>query len=287
MWNWPDFLQLPEREVKPRRCGLTHVLDKGTPTHALDALLAQAGHLVDVLKVGWGIAFIDPTIKERVAVCNAAGVTVCLGGTLLEVCAAQGKVAELCGWAAEVGVDAIEVSNGLQAMTSDGKRELIRRLCGDFTVLAETGAKDDNAPVLIEEWLDELEADLEAGASWVIAEGRESGTVGVYRPDGSVRAELVEAIADRVPVDRVIFEAPRKAQQAWFVRRFGTCVNLGNIAPEEVLPLETLRVGLRADTALGGVGAGIRAPTGAGTGAESGTGDRTRADAETGAGNQW
>jgi len=250
VWDCPDFLELPERDRKPRRRGLTHVLDKGMTTPALEAVLAQAGDFVDVLKIGWGIAYVDPTVKERVALCNAAGVTVSLGGTLLEVCVAQGRVDELRRWAADVGIDAVEVSDGLQAMTSARKTELVSSLATDFIVLAETGAKDGHAPVVTEEWLTEMEADLAAGARWVIAEGRESGTVGLYHDDGSVRGELVEAIAARLPVDRVIFEAPRKAQQTWFIRRFGAGVNLGNVPLDEVLPLETLRLGLRADTAV-------------------------------------
>jgi phosphosulfolactate synthase len=250
MWICPDFLELPDREVKPRHRGLTHVLDKGATTVALEALLAQAGDYVDVLKIGWGISYIDPTLKERVELCNAAGVTVCLGGTLLEVCAAQGRIDELRRWAREAGIGAIEVSDGLQDLTPARKTELVRTLSTDFTVLAETGAKDGHAPVVTARWLAEMEADLAAGARWVIAEGRESGTVGLYRTDGSVRSDLVEAIAARLPVERVIFEAPLKAQQTWFIRRFGADVNLGNIPLDEVLPLETLRLGLRADTAL-------------------------------------
>ncbi len=251
MWHGPDFLELPEREAKPRCRGLTHVLDKGMTTAALEALLAQVGDYTDVLKIGWGISYIDPTIKERVALCNAAGVAVCLGGTLLEVCAGQGKVEQLRRWAREIGVDAVEVSDGLQRLTSTEKTALVRTLATDFTVLAETGAKDGHAPVLTDHWLAEMESDLAAGARWVIAEGRESGTVGLYHADGSVRAELVEAIAARLPIDKVIFEAPRKAQQTWFIRRFGAGVNLGNVPLDDVLPLETLRLGLRADTAAG------------------------------------
>jgi phosphosulfolactate synthase len=219
-------------------------------TATLDAVLAQTGDLVDVLKIGWGIAYVDPTVKERVARCEAADVTVCLGGTLLEVCAAQGRVDALRRWALDIGVHAVEVSNGLEALTRHEKTHLVRTLAADFTVLAETGAKDGHAPVVTAHWLDEMAADLDAGASWVIAEGRESGTVGLYLEDGSVREELAEAIAERVPVDRVIFEAPHKAQQTWFVHRFGPGVNLGNIALDDVLPVETLRLGLRADTAV-------------------------------------
>jgi phosphosulfolactate synthase len=250
VWDSPNFLELPVHDRKPRRRGLTHVLDKGVTTAALDALLAQLGELVDVLKVGWGIAYVDPMVKERVALCNAAGVTVCLGGTLLEVCVAQGRVDELRRWAAGIGVGAVEVSDGLQAMPPAQKTQLVRSLAADFIVLAETGAKDGNVPVVTQDWPAEMEADLAAGASWVIAEGRESGTVGLYHDDGSIRAELVDAIAARLPVDRVIFEAPRKSQQTWLIRRFGAGVNLGNVPLDEVLPLETLRLGLRADTAV-------------------------------------
>ena len=249
MWDRPDFLELPERDSKPRRRGLSHVLDKGISTAALEALLDQAADFIDVLKIGWGIAYIDPTIKERVALCNAAGVTLSLGGTLLEVCEAQGRVDQLCRWATGVGIHAIEVSDGLQAITPARKAELIRSLSADFTVFAETGAKDGHAPVVVEQWLAEMARDLDAGAAWVIAEGRESGTVGLYHDDGSVRVELVDAIAARLPVDRVIFEAPRKAQQTWLIHHLGHGVNIGNVPLDEVLPLETLRLGLRADTA--------------------------------------
>jgi phosphosulfolactate synthase len=217
---------------------------------ALRAFLMQSGHLVDVLKVGWGIAYLDTTIKERVALCAGAGVRVSLGGTLLEISVAQGRLTELCRWAAGAGIDTLEVSNGLQVLTPERKAGLVRSLSTDVVVLAEAGAKDGHVPVVAEQWLGEMEADLAAGARWVIAEGRESGTVGLYHEDGSVRDDLVHAIAGRLPVDRVIFEAPRKEQQTWFVRHLGPNANLGNIAPDEVLPLETLRLGLRADTAF-------------------------------------
>ncbi len=249
MWERPDFLDLPVRQEKPRAEGLTHVLDKGVSVPALDGLLGQAGELIDVLKIGWGIAYIDRTLKERIALCDSAGILVSLGGTLLEVAAIHGKVEELRRWALEQGIGAIEVSNGLGALTAARKAALVSRLAGDFTVLAETGAKDGRVPVVPVHWVEEMQRDLEAGARWVIAEGRESGTVGLFQTDGAVREELVESIASHVPLDRVIFEAPKKTQQAWFVRHLGPGVNLGNVTPEEVLPLETLRLGLRADTA--------------------------------------
>jgi phosphosulfolactate synthase len=226
------------------------MLDKGMTISALDALLTHTGQLIDVLKIGWGTAYIDPALKERVALCESAGVITSLGGTLLEIAEAQGRVEELAEWACEVGIAAVEVSNGLQTIRPARKIELVRRLCADFVVLAETGAKDSHVPVVAADWIDELEADLAAGARWVVVEGREGGTVGLYHGDGSLRTDLVDAIAARIPVDRVIFEAPRKAQQAWLVHRFGPNVNLGNIPPDEVIPLETLRLGLRADTAV-------------------------------------
>lgn len=249
MWNSPDFLDLSERAGKPRDRGLTHVLDKGAPIAALDALLVQAGHLVDIIKIGWGIGYIDPTIKERVALCHAAGVMVSLGGTLLEVAVAQDRLPGLRRWAADVGVDALEVSNGLGALTPQRKAALIRELSDEFVLLAETGLKSGTVPVVAGSWIAEMESDLTAGARWLIAEGRESGTVGLYEADGNVRGALVETIAARLPVERIIFEAPLTAQQSWMVRHLGTEVNLGNVPPEEVLPLETLRLGLRADTA--------------------------------------
>jgi phosphosulfolactate synthase len=255
VWSCPDFLELPSRDPKPRARGITHVLDKGTPAATLEAALGQAGALVDVLKIGWGIAYVDPTVKARVELCHDAGITVCLGGTLLEVCVNQGRVEELRRWAIDIGIDAIEVSDGLQTMSGSQKEQLVTSLSVDFTVLAETGAKDGRAPVVTADWLAEMERDLAAGARWVIAEGRESGTVGLYHGNGEVRSELVEAIAARVPVDRVIFEAPRKAQQTWFIQRFGAGVNLGNVPLDDVLSLETLRLGLRADTAVTAVGA--------------------------------
>ena len=252
MWDCPDFLDLPARTQKPRQRGLTHVLDKGLPVDALEFLLGQTSHLIDVLKIGWGISYIDPTAKQRAARCDAAGVTVSLGGTLLEICAAQGRVDDLRRWAGDLGVPAMEVSNGLECLTPAAKTALVRTLSADFVVLAETGAKDGHSPVVAEQWLAEMESDLDAGARWVIAEGRESGTVGLYDANGKVRESLVAAIVDRIPLDRVIFEAPLKDQQVWFIEHLGPDANLGNVPTAEVIALETLRLGLRADTAATG-----------------------------------
>jgi phosphosulfolactate synthase len=229
---------------------VTHVLDKGAPTAVVEGLLSSAADFIDVVKIGWGIGYLDRALKQRVAAYQREGIKVCLGGTLLEIAVAQDKLAALAAWAAAEGIDAMEVSNGLGWLPAGRKRELVAELATEFIVLAEAGAKDAAAPVAAAAWAREMHADLAAGATWVVAEGRESGTVGLYEPDGSIRTALVEDLVGSVPVDRVIFEAPCKAQQAWFIRRFGPDVNLGNIAVDDVLALETLRLGLRADTAV-------------------------------------
>ena len=244
----PTFLDLPARSAKPRSAGITHVLDKGLTPEGTRSFLGQAAHLVDIVKVGWGIGYVDPELPARIQMCAGHGCPVCLGGTLLEVAAMQDRIGPLRDWALGLGITHVEVSNGLRAMTGSRKRALVRELGADFVVLAETGAKEGNYPPTPAEWGEEMARDLDAGASWLIAEGRESGTVGLYRADQGIREDLVEAIVAWVPQDKVIFEAPRKSQQVWFVRQFGADVNLGNVPPSAVLSLETLRLGLRADT---------------------------------------
>ena len=248
----PSFLELPARAAKPRSRGITHVLDSGLTPEGTRAFLGQAGHLVDIVKVGWGIGYVDPALSIRVGICTDHGCPVSLGGTLFEVAALQDRVSELRDWALSVGMTHIEVSNGLRALSASRKHALVRELAADFVVLAETGAKEGNYPPTPAEWAEEMARDLEAGATWVIAEGRESGTVGLYHADQGIREDLVSAILAWIPPDKVIFEAPGKSQQAWFVRQFGADVNIGNVAPAGVLSLETLRLGLRADTVSAG-----------------------------------
>ena len=245
----PTFLDLPERQTKPRARGLTHVLDKGLGLSQTVALVEHTAPLIDIVKVGWGIAYLDPGFPERLEVYRAATISVSLGGTLLEIAEAQGRTAELAAWARDVGVTTVEVSNGLCAIERRRKTELIELFARDFVVLSEVGAKSPTSPVVAQEWLEDMTADLAAGASWVVTEGRESGTVGIYQDSGGVRRELVDVLVGSVSQDRIIFEAPQKAQQTWFIQYLGPEVNLGNIAPDDVLPLETLRLGLRADTA--------------------------------------
>jgi phosphosulfolactate synthase len=244
----PTFLSLPERSTKPRTVGLTHVLDKGLPVESARSALSAAAPHMDVWKFGWGTAYLDTAMPEKLDLLRTHGVRSCLGGTLLEISWAQGKSQDCLDWAADVGFDSVEVSRGVAAMTLSEKRELLRRAAKTFVVLSEVGSKDPEQVLTAEQWTDEVAGDLDAGARWVITEGRESGTVGIYKGDGSIRADVVAAAVRGGGVDRVLFEAPHKDQQAWLIREFGPDVNLANIATADVRPLETLRLGLRADT---------------------------------------
>jgi phosphosulfolactate synthase len=244
----PGFLNLPARSSKPRMVGLTHVLDKGASIPELEVLATRAGAGIDLWKLGWGTAYLEPDVPEKVAALAERGIRACVGGTLLEVAWGQGRADECLSWAAEAGFPCVEVSNGAIGMPLRDKRDLIETAAARFVVLSEVGSKDPRAEVSASAWADEAAGDLEAGATWVLAEGRESGTVGLYEPDGNVREALVEAVVERVRLPRLIFEAPRKDQQAWFINRFGAEVSLGNIPLVDAIGLEALRLGLRADT---------------------------------------
>ena len=244
----PAFLVVPSRARKPRRRGLTHVLDKGLPVADVARLLEVGGQFVDVWKFGWGTAYLDPGLADKLAVLREHQVLGCTGGTLLEVAWHQGAVEPYLAWAEELGFPCVEVSCGVAALGPADKRKLIEAAAGRFVVLAEIGSKDPRAEVSPGAWAAAAAADRDAGATWVVTEGRESGTVGLFSPGGDVRADVVEAVVGAVGVECAVFEAPRKEQQAWLIRRYGADVNLGNIAPAEALALESLRLGLRADT---------------------------------------
>jgi phosphosulfolactate synthase len=245
----PPFpLHLPERPAKPRRTGITHVLDKGLPARDMAGVLESCGRYVDVWKFGWGTAYLDPGVEAKLDALAAHGILGCVGGTLLEVAWAQGRVEEFLAWAGAVGFPCVEVSRGAAAMRPDEKYDLIRMATSRFIVLSEVGTKSATERMPCVDWADEVTGDLGAGATWVLTEGRESGTVGIYDSAGTVREDVVAAVIDAGGVDRVVFEAPRKDQQVWFIQHCGPGVNLANIPVAEVLGLETLRLGLRADT---------------------------------------
>jgi phosphosulfolactate synthase len=244
-----DLLDLPERSAKPRQQGITHVLDRGLSLADVDGMIEVAGGAVDLVKLGWGTALATANLGPKLERYRAHGIPVVLGGTLTELAIAQDRVEQLIGWISELGLEQVEVSDGTITLEHDRKLELIERLAKDFTVLSEVGSKDDAQIMAPYRWVEQIEQELGAGAWKVIAEARESGTVGLFRHDGEVRMGLVDEIAHAIAPDRILFEAPQKDQQVWFVRRFGPNVNLGNISPDDVLSLETIRLGLRFDTA--------------------------------------
>jgi phosphosulfolactate synthase len=242
------LLDLPERTTKPRERGITHVLDRGLSIAEVDGLIEVAGASVDLVKLGWGTALATENLEPKLRRYREHGIPVVLGGTLTELAIAQGRVDRLVTWLHELGIEHVEVSDGTIVLDHDDKLALIERLTREFIVLSEVGAKDNERYMAPYRWVEEIERELAAGAWKVIAEAREGGTAGIARPDGEVRMGLVDEIAHAIDTDRLLFEAPRKEQQVWFVRRFGTNVNLGNIPPADVLSLETIRLGLRFDT---------------------------------------
>lgn len=243
------FLELPDRSSKPREQGITHVLDRGLSLAEIDGLMEVAGGSVDVVKLGWGTALATENLEPKLERYREYGIPVVFGGSLTELAIAQERLDELVDWVKQLGLKHFEISDGTIALPHERKLELIARLARDFTVLSEVGSKDDTGaitpPYL---WVEQMRRELDAGAWKVIAEGRESGTAGIFRPSGEVREGLIDEIVHEIDQRSILFDAPRKDQQVWFVRRFGPDVNLGNVPPGEVLALETLRLGLRSDT---------------------------------------
>ncbi|TCN44711.1 phosphosulfolactate synthase [Kribbella orskensis] len=250
----PSFLTVPERPAKPRSAGITHVLDKGYSLDPVRSVLKAYSGWIDVWKLGWGTAYIEPALAQKIRLLRDHQVKPCTGGTLLEIAWLQNRVAEFFDFATWAGFECVEVSRGATELPLTEKRELIQlaRSLG-FEVFAEVGSKDPLELVSAVDWIAELQGDLDAGATWIVAEGRESGTVGLYDEDGSVRESLLDELASSAAAGRIIYEAPLRSQQAHLLRRLGPGVNLGNVALEDVMGLETLRLGLRSDT----IGLGI------------------------------
>jgi phosphosulfolactate synthase len=242
------FLDIKPRPGKPREQGLTQVLDRGLSIAEMDGLFEMAGDYVDLVKLGWGTSYVTAGLERKLERYRELGVPVVVGGTLSEIAIGQGRLDRLRSWLSDHGITHVEVSSGILPISREEKLRVVEQLAGEFTVLVEVGEKDPQALVAPYRWVREIEESLEAGAWRVVTEARESGTAGVFRPSGELREGLIEEIADRVDPERLIFEAPLKEHQVWFIERFGRDVNLGNVAPQDVIPLETLRLGLRADT---------------------------------------
>lgn len=239
---------IPERDKKPRKKGLTMVMDKGLSTRQAEDFIETNGELVDIVKLGFGTSLVSPNITEKVKLYRGAGFKVYFGGTLFEAFLIRGMFDDYCRLLDKYKVDCAEVSDGSITISHDLKCEYISLLSKNYTVLSEVGSKEAGIIIHPKKWIEMMETELQAGSWKVIAEARESGNVGIYRPSGKAHVALVNKILNKIPGENILWEAPQKSQQVWFIKLLGANVNLGNIAPEEVIPLETLRLGVRGDT---------------------------------------
>ncbi|NNM95457.1 MAG: phosphosulfolactate synthase [Bacteroidia bacterium] len=239
---------LPERMTKPRDKGLTMVMDKGLSLRQAADLVSAAAEFTDFIKLGFGTSLITNELAEKLHVYKEAGIKTFFGGTLFEAFLVRGMVDDYMRYLEKFGMEVVEVSDGSIHLEHDEKCKLIARLAKNYTVLSEVGSKEEGVIIHPGNWIALMNKEIEAGAWKVIAEARESGTVGIYRPNGNAHVALINKILQNVPADKIIWEAPRKSQQAWFIKLLGAQANLGNIPPEDIIPLETLRLGLRGDT---------------------------------------
>jgi phosphosulfolactate synthase len=244
-----DLFKDRTRTPKPRDTGITHVMDKGMSLAEVNSLIEVGEEYVDIVKLGWCTSVVSKNLERKLALFKSLPVTICCGGSLFELAIAHGKVSELVGFFKDWDFKVVEVSDGVVDYPRKDKLRYIEMLAKDFTVLSEVGKKDRrkalHAPY---EWIGQMKEDLAAGAWKVIAEGRESGTIGLFNEDGSIQTALIEEIVSKIDFKRIIFETPQRDQQVWMVRHFGANVNLGNIAPDDVISLETIREKLRGDT---------------------------------------
>lgn len=241
---------LPERTTKPREVGYTMSMDKGLSIRQAEDLMSVAADHIDIVKLGWATSYVTPGIQNKIKVYKEAGVPCYFGGTLFEAFIIRNQFDDYRKLLDKFGLTYAEVSDGSIDLDHDKKCEYIRQLTTQVTVLSEVGSKDAEKIIPPYKWIELMQKELEAGSWKVIGEAREGGNVGLFRGTGEVRSGLVQEILTKIPFERIIWEAPQKAQQVWFIKLLGANVNLGNIAPEEVIPLETIRLGLRGDTFL-------------------------------------
>jgi phosphosulfolactate synthase len=239
---------LPERSEKPRQTGLNMIMDKGLSPLEAKNLCDSASHLVDFVKLGFGTSAITKGLEEKISIYRSEGIQVYLGGTLFEAFLIRNMVEDYIRLVKRLGLETVEVSDGSMKIPHKDKCGYIRKLSADFRVISEVGSKDASVHLDTNTWIDSMMSELEAGAFKVIAEARESGNVGIFDASGKAETSLIDQITAKIPAEQIIWETPLKAQQVWFIKKFGSNVNLGNIASNEVIALETLRLGLRGDT---------------------------------------
>lgn len=239
---------IPQRPQKPRSSGFTMVMDKGLSLRQVEDFLEVSGQHTDIVKLGWATSYVTPNLTEKLKLYRDAGIPVYFGGTLFEAFIIRGQFEDYRRVLDKYQMEYAEVSDGSITIDHDEKCNYIKELSKQVTVISEVGSKDVEKIFAPYKWIKLMAAELEAGSWKVIAEARESGNVGIYRDSGEVRQGLVDEILTQIPEEKIIWEAPQKAQQVWFIKLIGANVNLGNIAPAEVIPLETIRLGLRSDT---------------------------------------
>jgi phosphosulfolactate synthase len=239
---------IPERPAKPRSFGLTMVMDKGMSIREAEDFMSVGSEYTDYVKLGFGTSLITPGFEKKIKVYKKAGTIPYFGGTLFEAFIVRNMVDQFVDFVKKYNITLIEISDGSYDIEHKRKLEFIKSLSKIATVISEVGSKKKEVVYSPEEWVGMMKSELEAGSVKVIAEARESGTTGIYNEDGSINCKIIDAISEHVKLENVIWEAPQKPQQAWFIKNFGPNVNLGNIAPHEIIPLESLRLGLRGDT---------------------------------------
>ncbi len=243
-----NLSQIPERNQKPRNSGITMVMDKGLSINEVENFLSISHVHVDIVKLGFGTSYVTPNLREKIEVYKNYNIPIYFGGTLFEAFLIRNQFNDYIEICKDYGVSFIEVSDGSITIPHAEKCGYIEKLTQYATVLSEVGSKDAEHIIPPYKWIELMRAELEAGSTYVIAEAREAGNVGIYRGSGEVREGLVNEILTQIPGEKIIWEAPQKAQQLYFLELLGCNVNLGNIAPTEVIPLETMRIGLRGDT---------------------------------------
>lgn len=243
-----NLSQIPERILKPRKSGITMVMDKGLSIQEVHNFLSVAQPHVDIVKLGFGTSYVTPKLREKIEVYRSYDIPIYFGGTLFEAFLVRNQFQDYIAVCKDYGVSFMEVSDGSITIPHAEKCGYIEKLTRYGTVLSEVGSKDAAHIIPPYKWIELMSAELSAGSSYVIAEAREAGNVGIYRGSGEVREGLVQEILTQIPGEKIIWEAPQKAQQLYFIELLGCNVNLGNIAPNEIIPLETMRLGLRGDT---------------------------------------
>jgi phosphosulfolactate synthase len=239
---------VPERTQKPRDKGFTMAMDKGLSVREAEDFVSVSGEYVDIVKLGWATSYVTPNLDDKLNVYREAGIPFYFGGTLFEAFIVRNQFDDYRKVIDKFEMPFVEVSDGSIEMDHDQKCEYISTLAKQTTVLSEVGSKDEEKIIPPYKWIELMQKELDAGAWKVIGEARESGNVGLFRSSGEVRSGLVQEILTKIPFEKIIWEAPQKAQQVYFIKLMGSNVNLGNIAPNEVIPLETIRLGLRGDT---------------------------------------